>query len=93
MQKERSTSSPGCRTFGSISISAEGTYHRTLTSASRSGSIRRAWKDEFVRLEDVGIHAICMKCSSTGIATRMIKFIDDWFARRKVSGSASGKFF
>jgi len=61
-----------------LSISAEGTYHRVYDHCIPKWLNQAGVKDDFVRLEDVGIHGNMHEMFLDKNSDEVIKFIDDW---------------
>jgi pimeloyl-ACP methyl ester carboxylesterase len=64
-----------------LSISAEGTYHRVFDACIPKWLNQAGVKDDFVRLEDVGIHGNMHEMFLDKNSDEIIKFIDDWIRR------------
>jgi pimeloyl-ACP methyl ester carboxylesterase len=64
-----------------LSISAEGTYHRVFDACIPKWLNQAGVKDEFVRLEDVGIHGNMHEMFLDRNSDVVIKFIDDWMRK------------
>ena len=64
-----------------LSISAEGTYHRVFDVCIPKWLNQAGVKDEFVRLEDVGIHGNMHEMFLDRNSDVVIKFIDDWIRK------------
>jgi len=64
-----------------LSISAEGTYHRVFDSCIPKWLNQAGVKDDFVRLEDVGIHGNMHEMFLDRNSDVVIKFIDDWLRK------------
>lgn len=61
-----------------LSISAEGTYHRVYDPCIPKWLNQAGVKDDFVRLEDVGIRGNMHEMFLDRNSDQVIKFIDDW---------------
>jgi pimeloyl-ACP methyl ester carboxylesterase len=61
-----------------LSISAEGTYHRVFDVCIPKWLNQAGAKDDFVRLEDVGIHGNMHEMFLDRNSDEIIKFIDGW---------------
>jgi pimeloyl-ACP methyl ester carboxylesterase len=61
-----------------LSISAEGTYHRVFDVCIPKWLNQAGAKDDFVRLEDVGIHGNMHEMFLDRNSQDVIKFIDTW---------------
>ena len=61
-----------------LSISAEGTYHRVFDACIPKWLNQAGAKDDFVRLEDVGIHGNMHEMFLDRNSEEIIKFIDGW---------------
>ncbi|HLK49625.1 MAG TPA: alpha/beta fold hydrolase [Bryobacteraceae bacterium] len=61
-----------------LSISAEGTYHRVFDVCIPKWLNQAGAKDDFVRLEDVGIHGNMHEMFLDRNSQEVIKFIDGW---------------
>jgi pimeloyl-ACP methyl ester carboxylesterase len=61
-----------------LSISAEGTYHRVFDVCIPKWLNQAGAKDDFVRLEDVGIHGNMHEMFLDRNSDEIIKFIDSW---------------
>jgi pimeloyl-ACP methyl ester carboxylesterase len=64
-----------------LSISAEGTYHRVYDPCIPKWLNQAGAKDDFVRLEDVGIHGNMHEMFLDKNSLEVIKFIDGWVAK------------
>ena len=64
-----------------LSISAEGTYHRVFDACIPKWLNQAGAKDDFVRLEDVGIHGNMHEMFLDRNSDEVIKFIDGWVAK------------
>ena len=64
-----------------LSISAEGTYHRVFDVCIPKWLNQAGAKDEFVRLEDVGIHGNMHEMFLDRNSDEVIKFIDGWLRK------------
>jgi pimeloyl-ACP methyl ester carboxylesterase len=64
-----------------LSISAEGTYHRVFDVCIPKWLNQAGAKDDFVRLEDVGIHGNMHEMFLDRNSDEIIKFIDGWLNR------------
>jgi len=69
-------------------VSAEGTYHRVYDSCIPKWLNQAGAKDDFVRLEDVGIHGNMHEMFLDKNSDDVIKFIDGWL--RKNINNKSG---
>jgi len=81
MQKEPVHKLAGMQNIRILSISAEGTYHRTFDVCIPKWLNQAGVKDEFVRLEDVGIHGNMHEMFLDRNSDAVIKFIDDWIRK------------
>jgi pimeloyl-ACP methyl ester carboxylesterase len=61
-----------------LSLSAEGTYHRVFDVCIPKWLNQAGAKDDFVRLEDVGIHGNMHEMFLDRNSDEIIKFIDNW---------------
>lgn len=61
-----------------LSISAEGTYHRVFDVCIPKWLNQAGAKDDFVRLEDVGIHGNMHEMFLDRNSDEIVKFIDGW---------------
>ena len=61
-----------------LSLSAEGTYHRVFDVCIPKWLNQAGAKDDFVRLEDVGIHGNMHEMFLDRNSDEIIKFIDGW---------------
>ena len=73
----------GMQNIRILSISAEGTYHRTFDVCIPKWLNQAGVKDEFVRLEDVGIHGNMHEMFLDRNSDVVIKFIDDWIRKNE----------
>jgi pimeloyl-ACP methyl ester carboxylesterase len=64
-----------------LSISAEGTYHRVYDHCIPMWLNQAGVSDQFVRLEDVGIHGNMHEMFLDKNSDQVIKFIDDWLRK------------
>jgi pimeloyl-ACP methyl ester carboxylesterase len=64
-----------------LSISAEGTYHRVFDACIPKWLNQAGAKDDFVRLEDVGIHGNMHEMFLDRNSQDVIKFIDEWIGK------------
>jgi pimeloyl-ACP methyl ester carboxylesterase len=64
-----------------LSISAEGTYHRVYDPCIPKWLNQAGAKDDFVRLEDVGIHGNMHEMFLDKNSLEVIKYIDGWVAK------------
>ena len=64
-----------------LSISAEGTYHRVFDVCIPKWLNQAGAKDDFVRLEDVGIHGNHHQMFLDRNSDEIIKFIDGWLRK------------
>lgn len=64
-----------------LSISAEGTYHRVFDACIPKWLNQAGAKDDFVRLEDVGIHGNMHEMFFDRNSGDVIKFIDGWIGK------------
>jgi pimeloyl-ACP methyl ester carboxylesterase len=69
-----------------LSISAEGTYHRVYDPCIPKWLNQAGAKDDFVRLEDVGIHGNMHEMFLDRNSVEVIKFIDGWVTKNVRSG-------
>jgi pimeloyl-ACP methyl ester carboxylesterase len=81
MQKEPVHKLVGMQNIRILSISAEGTYHRVFDACIPRWFNQAGVKDEFVRLEDVGIHGNMHEMFLDRNSDEVIKFIDDWLRK------------
>jgi pimeloyl-ACP methyl ester carboxylesterase len=81
MQKEPVHKLVGMQNIRILSISAEGTYHRVFDACIPKWFNQAGVKDEFVRLEDVGIHGNMHEMFLDRNSDEVIKFIDDWLRK------------
>jgi pimeloyl-ACP methyl ester carboxylesterase len=81
MQKEPVHKLTGMQNIRILSISAEGTYHRVFDACIPKWFNQAGVKDEFVRLEDVGIHGNMHEMFLDRNSDEVIKFIDDWIRK------------
>ena len=80
-RKSRCTSWSSFEKFHVLSISAEGTYHRVYDHCIPKWINQAGGHDEFVRLEDVGIHGNMHEMFLDKNSDEVIKFIDDWMRK------------
>src|SRR5258708_37405220 len=78
MQKETVHKLTGMQNIRILSISAEGTYHRVFDVRIPKWLNQAGVKDEFVRLEDVGIHGNMHEMFLDKNSDDVIKYIDGW---------------
>jgi pimeloyl-ACP methyl ester carboxylesterase len=64
-----------------LSISAEGTYHRVFDVCIPKWLNQAGAKDDFVRLEDAGIHGNMHEMFLDRNSDEVIKFIDGWLSK------------
>jgi pimeloyl-ACP methyl ester carboxylesterase len=64
-----------------LSLSAEGTYHRVFDVCIPKWLNQAGAKDDFVRLEDVGIHGNMHEMFLDRNSQDVIKFIDGWIGK------------
>ena len=64
-----------------LSISAEGTYHRVFDVCIPKWLNQAGVKDDFIRLEDVGIHGNMHEMFLDKNSDVVIKYIDDWLRK------------
>ena len=64
-----------------LSISTEGTYHRVFDTCIPQWLNQAGAKDDFVRLEDVGIHGNMHELFLDRNSLEEIKFIDSWVSK------------
>jgi pimeloyl-ACP methyl ester carboxylesterase len=64
-----------------LSISAEATYHRVYDPCIPKWLNQAGVKDDFVRLEDVGIHGNMHEMFLDRNSDEVIKFIEDWIRK------------
>jgi pimeloyl-ACP methyl ester carboxylesterase len=64
-----------------LSISAEGTYHRVYDPCIPKWLNQAGAKDDFIRLEDVGIHGNMHEMFLDKNSLEVIKFIDVWVGK------------
>lgn len=81
MQKEPVHKLVTFEKFRILSISAEGTYHRVFDACIPKWLNQAGAQDEFVRLEDVGIHGNMHEMFLDRNSDQVIKFIDDWMRK------------
>lgn len=81
MQKEPVHKLVTFEKFRILSISAEGTYHRVFDSCIPKWLNQAGARDEFVRLEDAGIHGNMHEMFLDRNSDQVIKFIDDWMRK------------
>ncbi len=81
MQKEPVHKLVTFQKFRILSVSAEGTYHRVFDSCIPKWLNQAGAHDEFVRLEDVGIHGNMHEMFLDRNSDQVIKFIDDWMRK------------
>lgn len=81
MQKEPVHKLVTFEKFRILSISAEGTYHRVFDACIPKWLNQAGAHDEFVRLEDVGIHGNMHEMFLDRNSDQVIKFIDDWLRK------------
>jgi pimeloyl-ACP methyl ester carboxylesterase len=81
MQKEPVHKLVTFEKFHILSISAEGTYHRVFDSCIPKWLNQAGAHDEFVRLEDAGIHGNMHEMFLDRNSDQVIKFIDDWMRK------------
>jgi pimeloyl-ACP methyl ester carboxylesterase len=81
MQKEPVHKLVGMQNIRILSLSAEGTYHRVFDACIPKWLNQAGVKDEFVRLEDVGIHGNMHEMFLDRNSDVVIKFIDDWLRK------------
>jgi pimeloyl-ACP methyl ester carboxylesterase len=81
MQKEPVHKLVSLQNIRILSISAEGTYHRVFDACIPKWLNQAGVKDEFVRLEDVGIHGNMHEMFLDRNSDVVIKFIDDWLRK------------
>ena len=72
-----------------LSISAEGTYHRVYDPCIPKWLNQAGAKDDFVRLEDVGIHGNMHEMFLDKNSDEVIKFIDGWLRKNINNKSAT----
>jgi pimeloyl-ACP methyl ester carboxylesterase len=73
-----------------LSISAEGTYHRVFDVCIPKWLNQAGAKDDFVRLEDVGIHGNMHEMFLDRNSDEVIKFIDNWLRKNINTKASSG---
>jgi pimeloyl-ACP methyl ester carboxylesterase len=81
MQKEPVHKLVSLQNLRILSISAEGTYHRVFDACIPKWLNQAGVKDEFVRLEDVGIHGNMHEMFLDRNSDVVIKYIDDWLRK------------
>jgi pimeloyl-ACP methyl ester carboxylesterase len=81
MQKEPVHKLVSLENMRILSISAEGTYHRVFDACIPKWLNQAGVKDEFVRLEDAGIHGNMHEMFLDRNSDVVIKFIDDWLRK------------
>jgi len=81
MQEEPVHKLVGFEKFKILSISAEGTYHRVYDHCIPKWINQAGGHDEFVRLEDVGIHGNMHEMFLDKNSDQVIGFIDDWLRK------------
>jgi pimeloyl-ACP methyl ester carboxylesterase len=64
-----------------LSISAEGTYHRVFDACIPKWLNQAGAKDDFVRLEDAGIHGNMHEMFLDRNSQEVIRFIDSWIRK------------
>ncbi len=74
-----------------LSISAEGTYHRVFDACMPEWLNQAGAKDDFIRLEDVGIHGNMHEMFLDRNSDVIIKFIDDWLNKNINHAAANGR--
>ena len=74
-----------------LSISAEGTYHRVFDTCIPKWLNQAGAKDDFVRLEDVGIKGNMHEMFLDRNSNEVIKYIDGWVAKKVVEKEVSGR--
>ena len=81
MQKEPVHKLVGMKDIRILSISAEGTYHRVFDACIPKWLNQAGVHDDFIRLEDVGIHGNMHEMFLDRNSDVVIKFIDDWLRK------------
>ena len=81
MQKEPVHKLVNLKNLHILSISAEGTYHRVFDACIPKWLNQAGVKDDFIRLEDVGIHGNMHEMFLDRNSDVVIKFIDDWLRK------------
>jgi pimeloyl-ACP methyl ester carboxylesterase len=81
LQKEPVHKLAGWANLHILSISAEGTYHRVFDACIPKWLNQAGVNDQFVRLEDVGIHGNMHEMFLDRNSDVVIKFIDDWLRK------------
>jgi pimeloyl-ACP methyl ester carboxylesterase len=81
MQKEPVHKLVSLQNMRILSVSAEGTYHRVFDVCIPKWLNQAGVKDEFVRLEDAGIHGNMHEMFLDRNSDVVIKFIDDWIRK------------
>jgi len=71
-----------------LSLSAEGTYHRVYDPCIPKWLNQAGAKDDFIRLEDVGIRGNMHEMFLDRNSDEIIKFIDNWI-RKNVNGRSA----
>jgi len=74
-----------------LSLSAEGTYHRVFDWCIPQWLNQAGAKDDFYRLEDVGIRGDMHEMFLDRNSDVIIKFIDEWLNKNIDSGKPAGK--
>ena len=81
LQKEPVHKLVGMEKIRILSISAEGTYHRVFDHCIPEWLNQAGVKDDFVRLEDVGIHGNMHEMFLDKNSDQVIEFIDGWLRK------------
>jgi pimeloyl-ACP methyl ester carboxylesterase len=81
MQDEPVHKLVGFQNMHILSLSAEGTYHRVYDPCIPKWLNQAGAKDDFVRLEEVGIHGNMHEMFLDRNSVEVIKFIDDWVGK------------
>jgi hypothetical protein len=74
-----------------LSISAEGTYHRVFDACMPEWLNQAGAKDDFIRLEDVGIHGNMHEMFLDRNSDVIIKWIDDWLNKNINHAAPNGR--
>ncbi len=81
MQKEPVHKLTGMKDIKILSLSAEGTYHRVFDACIPKWLNQAGVHDEFVRLEDVGLHGNMHEMFLDRNSDDVIKYIDGWLRK------------
>jgi pimeloyl-ACP methyl ester carboxylesterase len=74
-----------------LSLSAEGTYHRVFDVCIPKWLNQAGAKDDFIRLEDVGIHGNMHEMFLDRNSDVIIKLIDDWLNKNINHAAPNGR--